>query len=478
MNAGSGTTFRLLCQNFVWLKFPLLFDIQEKTAISFSVMSIRSSFKNSALLLAGIGLSGFLMSCGGSGGGSSAPTPVVVTPPTNNAPSFSSSSAAETLENSLDIFYTVEVSDPDNDPITRVELLDAGDAAFFNFNPDTGDVSPKSAFDYEMPGDTDSDNVYNLTFEAQDDQNATGTLDVAVSVEDVIEGFGLDPDAKPSENFDLADWKLDVPFNDDGEFTGIQAGVQDYEIDGYEHPEFFYTGEDGGLVMKAPVIGATTSVNSTFTRTELREMLRRGNRSISTRGSGDRPNLNNFAFSSAPQSAQDTAGGVDGRLRVTLAVNQVTTTGASHQIGRVIIGQIHAKDDEPVRLYYRKLPENTHGSIYAQHEIAGGEDINFDMIGGVSSSAPNPDDGFLLDEPFTYEIVARGNFLDVIISQDGTVLAEQEIDMTNSGYDVEDDFMYFKAGVYHVNNTADTDEFAQVTLYELKNAHEGYAFSE
>ena len=36
----------------------------------------------------------------------------------------------------------------------------------------------------------------------------------------------------------------------------------------------------------------------------------------------------------------------------TLAVNHVTTTGEKYQIGRVIIGQIHAKDDEPVRLYY------------------------------------------------------------------------------------------------------------------------------
>jgi len=105
--------------------------------------------------------------------------------------------------------------------------------------------------------------------------------------------------------------------------------------------------------------------------------------------------LNNWAFSSAPQSAQDTAGGVDGRLRVTLAVNAVTTTGDNNQIGRLIIGQIHAKDDEPIRLYYRKLPGNTHGSIYAQHEIAGGEDINFDMIGGVSSSLSNPNDGLL-----------------------------------------------------------------------------------
>ena len=277
----------------------------------------------------------------------------------------------------------------------------------------------------------------------------------------------------------MADWKLDIPFNVNGEFTGIQAGVSESKLaKGYEHPIYFHTGPDGGLIMRSPVIGATTSARAKFTRTELREMLRRGNRSIRTRGEGNRPNLNNWALSSAPSTAQEGAGGIDGRLRVSMAVNAVTTTGKSHQIGRVIIGQIHAKDDEPVRLYYRKLPNNTHGSIYAQHEIAGGEDINFDMIGSVSSRQANPDNGFLLGEIFTYEIVARGNFLDIIISQNNEIMAEQTIDMTQSGYDVEDDFMYFKAGAYHVNNTADPEEFAQVTIYEIRNSHEGYAFNE
>jgi len=383
-------------------------------------------------------------------------------------------------ENLVEIFYTLEVSDPDNNAISRIELLDNNDAAFFVFNPDTGDLSPQSPFDFETPSDANLDNSYNLTFEAEDSLGLTSTFSVTVIIDNLVEGFSLDASAAPSENFDLADWKLDTPFNDNGGFEPdtIQAGVQDFEIAGYEHPEFFYTGPDGGLVMRSPVIGAKTSSGARYTRTELREMLRRGDRSISTRGSGNRPNENNWAFSSAPQSAQDTAGGVDGRLRVTLAVNSVTTTGENFQIGRLIIGQIHAKDDEPIRLYYRKLPGNTHGSIYAQHEIAGGEDINFDMIGGVSNNLSNPDNGILLDEVFTYEIIARGNFLDVLILQDDTLLAEQTIDMTESGYDVSDDFMYFKAGVYHVNDMADPEEFAQITLYELQNSHEGYAFSE
>ncbi len=423
------------------------------------------------------------MACGG-GGGSSPSTASVQNsaPPSasvNQPPVISSSSNVSLIENEDDSFYSLQVTDPENQNLPRIELLDTADAVFFQFDSATGALTPIEAFDFEMPGDEDRDNVYNLTFEAEDSQGAVTRFNLAVSVENSVDGFGLRADLAPSENFDLADWKLDTPFNDDGGFTGIQAGVSDSNLaQGYEHPIYFYTGEDGGLVMRSPVIGAKTSVNASFTRTELREMLRRGDSSIRTRGEGDRPNLNNWAFSSAPASAQASAGGIDGRLRVSMSVNAVTTTGQSNQVGRLIIGQIHAKDDEPVRLYYRKLPGNTHGSIYAQHEIAGGEDINFDMIGGVSSSQSNPENGFLLDEVFTYEIIARGNFLDIIISQDEEVLAEQTIDMTQSGYDVEDDFMYFKAGNYHVNNTADPEEYSQVTIYELRNSHEGYAFSE
>ena len=77
----------------------------------------------------------------------------------------------------------------------------------------------------------------------------------------------------------------------------------------------------------------------------------------------------------------------------------------------------------------------------------------------------------MLGEIFTYEIEAKGNSLDVTILQGNTILAEQEIDMTDSGYDVVDDFMYFKAGVYHVNDEADPEEFAQITIYELENTH-------
>lgn len=46
-------------------------------------------------------------------------------------------------------------------------------------------------------------------------------------------------------------------------------------------------------------------------------------------------------------------------MNATVAVNYVTTTGSSSQVGRVIIGQIHANDDEPsgfITENYQKTP--------------------------------------------------------------------------------------------------------------------------
>lgn len=421
--------------------------------------------------------------CGGGGGSSGNNSTPSVATATNAAPTVSSAqSVSVTEESPATGFYTLEASDPEGDTIT-MSLADTADAAAFAFNAATGELSPLRTLDFESPLDDNDDNIYELTFNLEDANGGTTSFSVAVTVDNIRDatGFGLDPTALPSENFELIDWRLDFPRNSDGELTGRQDAPSEQELDaGFTDSEFFFTGADGGLVMRAPVIGATTSENARFTRTEFREMLRRGNTSISTNTNSttERPNLNNWAFSSQPQDAQDEAGGVDGTLRVTMSVDAVTTTGQDNQIGRTIIGQIHARNDEPLRLYYRKLPGNTHGSIYAQHEIRDGDDITFNIIGSIDDDQPNPDNGFLLGELFTYEIIARGNFIDVIISQDGVELGRTTVDQTESGYDIAADYMYFKAGNYHVNNTADVDEFAEVTIYELLNAHEGYAFSQ
>jgi poly(beta-D-mannuronate) lyase len=267
----------------------------------------------------------------------------------------------------------------------------------------------------------------------------------------------------------LDDWYLTVPTDDDNNSKSDNL-YQDDLLDGYFDPRFFYTSQDNGLVFKSAVTGYKTSENTKYVRTELREMLRRDDDDIDTQG----VNGNNWVFSTAPQSDLSKAGGIDGTLDVTLAVNAVTTTGDDYQKGRVIIGQIHANDDEPVRLYYRKLPNNSLGSIYIAHEPINKNDIYLELIGSRGDSASNPADGIALDEIFSYQINVIGNKLTVTIIRDGKADITETVDMTTSGYDVGGQYMYFKAGVYNQNNTGDLNDFVQVTIYNIVNKHTGY----
>ena len=291
----------------------------------------------------------------------------------------------------------------------------------------------------------------------------------------VFAASGLDPSVPPGQNFDLLGWYLSTPEENS---SGLSTRIAEVDLaGGYEHPDYFWTSDDGGMVFRVTNEGARTSSNTSYPRTELREMLRRGDTSISTRSSDGTPTRNNWVFSSAPASAQVAAGAVDGQLKATLAVNAVTTSGSSGRVGRVIVGQIHAKDDEPIRLYYRKLPQNESGSIYAAHEINGGDDIYYEMIGSKSNSLSDPADGIALNELWSYEILAQGNQLEVTIRSGdlyGEVLGTANIDMSASGYDIAQEFMYFKAGAYNQNNTSDgglADDFSQVTFYQLEASH-------
>ena len=112
--------------------------------------------------------------------------------------------------------------------------------------------------------------------------------------------------------------------------------------------------------------------------------------------------------------------------------------------------------------------------MYAAHEISGGDDVFYELIGSRRDDAPDGANGIALDEKFSYEIETRGNVLHVSISQHGAVLAEQTIDMSDSGYDVENEYMYFKAGVYNQNSSGDADDFVQATFYELSASHNHY----
>ena len=59
---------------------------------------------------------------------------------------------------------------------------------------------------------------------------------------------------------------------------------------------------------------------------------------------------------------------------------------------------------------------------------------------------------------------------------DGKQNIHKSLDMRQSGYGSNSQYMYFKAGVYNQNNSGDARDYVQATFYHLNNMHAGYGY--
>lgn len=185
-----------------------------------------------------------------------------------------------------------------------------------------------------------------------------------------------------------------IPFMDKWKIL-LGDGTSVDELVNYEQKDFFYTANDGEtnwVVYKTPNSGVT-SKNSSNTRTELHERREW-----------------------TPEEG--------GNLTGTVKVMHVSTSGD----GRVaasystVIGQIHSgtgHENEPCKIFYKKFPGHTKGSVFWNYEINTAGDDNsgrwdyssavwgYDMsvIGSSKTDYPDePENGIELGEEFTYEI--------------------------------------------------------------------------
>jgi len=128
-------------------------------------------------------------------------------------------------------------------------------------------------------------------------------------------------------------------------------------------------------------------------------------------------------------------------------------------------------------LYYRKLPNAEYGCIYLEHEIRDGNDVTFNIIGDEKCVGNGPSNGIKLDELFSYEIINDGAEIIVNIrrgDEDEPIIATTTVNMNNenSGYDITNEWMYFKAGLYTQNDTGDDSDTDIATFYRLNNTHD------
>ena len=178
----------------------------------------------------------------------------------------------------------------------------------------------------------------------------------------------------------------------------------------YENKDFFYATEEGEekwVVFKTPNAGNTHGTSNN-TRTELAQLKKW-----------------------SPMT--------DAKLNATLKVTNVAVTGDARVAASysVVVGQIHSADgheNEPFKLYYKKFPGHTKGSVFWNYEInTAGEDnskrwdysypiwgYDFSVVGSDESTYPDePADGIALGEEFSYEVKVKEGVMYLTFSSEG-----------------------------------------------------------
>ncbi len=184
-----------------------------------------------------------------------------------------------------------------------------------------------------------------------------------------------------------------LPFMDKWKIL-LGDGTHKDDLIGFKKDNFFYVKNDGTtdwVVYKTPNSGITSRTSSN-TRTEL----------------GQKTHW-------IPETG--------GKLTGTLKVQHVSTTGDATAASSfsVVIGQIHSDEgheNEPLKIYYKKFPGHTKGSVFWNYEInTKGDNIgrfdystavwgyDFSMVGTSPTTYPDePADGIALGEEFSYAV--------------------------------------------------------------------------
>jgi len=184
-----------------------------------------------------------------------------------------------------------------------------------------------------------------------------------------------------------------IPFMDEFKIL-LGDGKSSNNLIDYEDKDFFYVENDGKkdwVVYKTPNSGVTSRTSSN-TRSELGEKKR--------------------------WTAME-----GGKLTGTLKVMHVSTSGDARVAASysTVVGQIHSDsghENEPLKIFYKKFPGHTKGSVFWNYEIntKGGNEKRWDystavwghdfsVVGDGPAAYPSePTGGIALSEEFSYEI--------------------------------------------------------------------------
>lgn len=152
---------------------------------------------------------------------------ISVTDANDDAPAFTSSATASVAENQA-AAYTAQATDPNGDTVTY-SITGGADASLFNIDPNTGAVTFISAPNFEAPGDSGVDNVYDIEVTASDGLNSTAQS-VAITVTDANDAPTLAASALTSEEGSSASITLTIEDED-----GTTFNLSDLSLGGLDN---------------------------------------------------------------------------------------------------------------------------------------------------------------------------------------------------------------------------------------------------
>ena len=178
----------------------------------------------------------------------------------------------------------------------------------------------------------------------------------------------------------------------------------------YEDENYFYTTKDGDedwVVFKTPNAGNTHGTSNN-TRTELAQLKKW-----------------------LPTN--------NAKMNATLKVMNVSSTGDARVASTysVVVGQIHSADgheNEPLKIFYKKFPGHSKGSVFWNYEINTAGDDNskrwdysypiwgydFSVVGTAKDTyPPEPEDGIALGEEFSYEVEIKNGMMYLTFTSEG-----------------------------------------------------------
>ena len=132
---------------------------------------------------------GLLAACGGGGGAPSPPSPPPPPPPpVNQAPAFTSGSSVAIVENSGGVIHRATATDPEGAAIA-FSIVGGADAGRFSIAAN-GDLSFVAPPNFDLPTDSDLNNIYLVEIGASDGQIRTNQT-VSVTVSNSKEGVSV-----------------------------------------------------------------------------------------------------------------------------------------------------------------------------------------------------------------------------------------------------------------------------------------------